>query len=271
VGRLDAKVAIVTGAARGQGRSHVERLAAEGAHIVALDICRDFDETDYPSAESSELEATADIARRYGSQVMTGEGDIRDQAWLDEVVSQCVSKFGRLDIVVANAGINGGGRSWDISDEEWEAVVSVNLTGTWRTIKAAVPSMIEARNGGSIIIVNSNAGLAAAPYLSHYASAKHGTTGLMKTLAVELGRHWIRVNSVHPCGVSTPMTQTTKLQEALLDHPEASSYYVNALPVRTIEPVDVSNAVLWLASDEARFVTGVALPVDAGRVAILEL
>lgn len=263
-GRLEGKVALVSGAARGQGRSHAVRLAQEGADIIAFDICRQLGSVRYPMARPEDLKETARLVEDLDRRIVAREADVRDAAGVQAVVDEGVREFGRLDVVCANAGIAGfSENAWSLTDEEWEEMIAVNLTGVWKTVKAAAPAMIEAGNGGSIVLTSSTAGVKGMAGTAHYVAAKHGVVGLMRSLANELAPHFIRVNTVHPTGVNTPMVVNDYMAEVLSD-PSAGANLQNALPVEMVEPVDISNAIVWLASDEARYVTGVSLPVDAG-------
>jgi len=272
--RLEGKVALITGAARGMGRSHAIRFAEEGAAIVALDICHDIDNASTGLATREDLAETALLVEKAGGAVVTAEADVRDLEALQRAVSTAIARFGSLDVVCANAAIASFGPSWELSEDAWRDVMDVNLTGSWHTAKACLPVMIEAGRGGSIVFVNSVNGLKAGPGISHYAASKHGVVGLMKSLAAEAGRFGIRVNSVHPTMVGTAMTMNEAafrrylpdIAEPTLEDMEALMAGRHALDVPMIEAVDVSNAVLWLASDEARYVTGVTLPVDAGML-----
>ena len=263
-GTLEGRLAFITGAARGQGRAHAVRLANEGADIIAIDVCRPISETiTYPLATSEELADTVQAVEATGRKVLAREVDIRDLAALRQVVADGVEQFGRLDIVVANAGVLSWGRMFEMSEEQWDTVIDVNLNGTWRTIRAAVPAMIDAGNGGSIIITSSTAGIKGMAGIAHYDSSKHGVVGLMRTLAIELAQHSIRVNTVHPTGVNTPMVVNDYMAQFLTDD-FAASNMMNLLPVEMVEAVDISNAILYLVSDAGRYVSGVTLPVDAG-------
>ncbi len=272
--RLDGKVALITGAARGMGRSHAIRLAEEGAAIVALDICRDIDNASTGLASQADLAETALLVEKAGGSVVTLEADVRDLEALQRAASTAVDRFGSLDIVCANAAIASFGPSWELSEDAWRDVMDVNLTGSWHTAKACLPAMIELGRGGSIVFVNSVNGLKSGPGISHYAASKHGVVGLMRSLASETGRFGIRVNSVHPTMVGTAMTMNEaafrrylpEVAEPTLADMQRLMEGRHALDVPMIEAVDVSNAVLWLASDEARYVTGVTLPVDAGML-----
>lgn len=219
-GPLDGRVAFVTGAARGQGRAHAVRLAAEGADIVAIDVCKPVSDTvTYPMPTADDLAETVREVEATGRKVLAREVDIRDLAAQQEVVADAVAQFGRLDIVVANAGILSWGRIWELSEEAWDTVIDVNLNGTWRTIKAALPAMIEAGNGGSIIIVSSSAGLKATPGNAHYAASKHGLVALTNALALEAGEFGIRVNSIHPYSIQTPMIEPEAMAEIFTKYP----------------------------------------------------
>ncbi|WP_330257665.1 mycofactocin-coupled SDR family oxidoreductase [Nocardia sp. NBC_00565] len=274
-GRVEGKVAFITGAARGQGRSHAVRLAQEGADIIAIDVCKQLDRVPFPMPTSEDLATTADLVKAEGRRVVTAEVDVRDYAAMKAAVDSGVEQLGRLDIIVANAGLaNEGGQLVDLEEDLWEDMIGVNLGGVWKSVKAAVPHMIAAGRGGSIILTSSVGGLKAYPQVGHYVAAKHGVVGLMRTFAVELGQHSIRVNSVHPTHVNTPMLLnegTFKLFRPDLENPgpkdlEPICQMFHTLPVPWVEPIDISNAVLYLASDESRYVTGVPLPIDAGSM-----
>jgi SDR family mycofactocin-dependent oxidoreductase len=271
-GRLAGKVAFVTGAARGQGRSHAVALAKEGASIIALDICADIETVPYPGATEKDLTLTADLVTEAGAHILTCVADVRDPAAVEAVVTDGLAEFGRLDIVCANAGILSYGPAEEITPQQWNAVLAVNLTGVWHTARAAIPSMKKQNQGGSIILTSSLAGLRGYQNTAHYVASKHGVVGLMRTLAQELAPWMIRVNSVHPTNVRTPMIEnaaTYRLTRPDLDEPtiedaESAFQTLNLLAVPWVEASDVTSAVLWLATDESRFVTGVALPIDAG-------
>ena len=213
-------MAFVTGAARAQGRAHAVRLAAEGADIIALDICAPVSDTlTYTPATPEDLSETVRLVEAEGRKVLAREGDIRDDAALRQLVADGVEQFGRLDIVVANAGVLGWGRLWELTDEQWDTVIGVNLTGTWRTLRAAIPAMIEAGNGGSIVVVSSSAGIKATPGNGHYSASKHGLAALTNSLAIELGEYGIRVNSIHPYSIDTPMIEPEAMMEIFAKHP----------------------------------------------------
>lgn len=275
MGRVQGKVAFVTGAARGQGRSHAVRLAQEGAEIIAVDVCQSFGTVPYDGATEADLAQTVKEVEALDRRIVARQADVRDLASLQGVVDEGLSQFGHIDIVCANAGIASFGPALELTEETWQEVVDINLTGVWKTVKATAPSMVERGQGGSIILTSSIAGLIAFPMLAHYTAAKHGVTGLMRTLAVELAAHNIRVNSVHPTTVDTPMVANEAvyglfmggLQGVTRDQASEGMKALNALPVPWVEAVDISNAVLYLASDEARHVTGTTMVVDAGAMA----
>ena len=272
MGRVEGKVAFITGAARGQGRSHALRLAEEGANIIAVDICNQVGTVKYPMATSEDLQQTVKDVEALDRRIVAVEADVRDLAALKAAVDQGVAELGRLDIVCGNAGIAGFGAADELTDEEWGDMLDINLTGVWHTAKAAIPHLKAGGNGGSIILTSSTAGLMAIENLAHYVAAKHGVVGLMRALALELAPDMIRVNSVHPTSVNTDMihnSATYKLFAPDLDSPTRDQIgerfrTLNALPIDWVEARDISNAVLFLASDEARYITGVTLPVDAG-------
>ncbi len=273
MGRVEGKVAFVTGAARGQGRSHALRLAQEGADIIAIDICDQIETVPFPMATPADLEQTVKEVEALDRRIVAVQADVRDFAAVKAAVDQGVAELGRLDIVCANAGIAGGNTpAWEQTEAEWHNTIDVNLTGVWHAAKAAVPHLIAGGRGGSMVLTSSAAGLKAMQNIADYVSAKHGVVGLMRTLALELGPHNIRVNSVHPTVVNTPMIQnswTATLFRPDLENPTIEDAHdvfrgLNVLPILWVEPVDISNAVLFLASDEARYITGVTLPVDAG-------
>jgi (+)-trans-carveol dehydrogenase len=275
-GRVEGKVAFITGAARGQGRSHALRLAQEGADIIAIDICQPVSRSsEIPAATPDDLAETADLVKAQNKRIVTAEVDVRDYDALKAAVDSGVEQLGRLDIIVANAGIGNGGATLDkTSAEDWKDMIDVNLSGVWHTVKAGVPHLLSGGRGGSIVLTSSVGGLKAYPHTGHYIAAKHGVVGLMRTFAVELGQHSIRVNSVHPTNVNTPMFMnegTMKLFRPDLQSPgpddlAVAAQFMHVLPVGWVEAVDISNAVLFLASDEARYVTGLTLTVDAGSM-----
>jgi (+)-trans-carveol dehydrogenase len=272
-GRVEGKVAFVSGAARGQGRAHAVRLAEEGADIIAVDICKQIDSVRIPLSTPEDLAETADLVKNAGGRIHTTEVDVRDYDALKAAVDAGVEEFGKLDIIVANAGIGNGGETLDKTGEpDWDDMIGVNLSGVWKTVKAGVPHILAGGNGGSIILTSSVGGLKAYPHTGHYVAAKHGVIGLMRTFAVELGAQNVRVNTVCPTNVNTPLFMnepTMKLFRPDLENPGPDDMKIvgqlmHTLPIGWVEPEDVANAVLFLASDEARYITGVALPVDGG-------
>jgi SDR family mycofactocin-dependent oxidoreductase len=274
-GRLEGKVAFITGAARGQGRSHAVRMAEEGADIIAIDICRQLDVVPIPMSTPEDLAETVDQVKARGRRIVAAQADVRDFEAMKAVVDEGVSQFGRLDIVCANAGLAAEAAAMDAMDEKlWRDSIDVNLTGVWLTTKAAIPHMIDGGRGGAIVLTSSVGGLKPYPGVGNYISGKHGVVGIMRTLAVELAPFSIRVNSVHPTQVNTPMLMnemTYRMFRPDLDNPTADdlamvSQGMHLLPTPWVEAVDISNAILFLVSDEGRFVTGVTLPIDAGAM-----
>ncbi len=273
-GRMAGKVAFITGAARGQGRSHAIRLAEEGADIIAVDICEDIASVTpyYPLATEAELDETVKAVEALDRRIVARKADVRDLDGLQAAFEEGLAQFGHVDTVVANAGIATYGRSWELSADQWKDMIDVNLTGVFHTAKVAIPAMIEADRGGSIMFTSSIGGLKGIQQVGHYVACKHGMVGLMRTLANELGGYSIRVNTIHPTNVDTIMIQNPGTwgmfapgdPEPTREKAMPGFASLNTLPVPWVEPVDISNAVLFLASDEARYVTGVAFPVDAG-------
>ncbi|BBX40163.1 putative NAD-dependent oxidoreductase [Mycobacterium simiae] len=268
-GSLQGRVAFITGAARAQGRAHAVRLAAAGADIIALDICAPASSTvTYTPATPEDLNETVRLVEAAGRKVLAREVDIRDDAALRQLVADGVEQFGRLDILVANAGVLSWGRVWELTDEQWDTVIGINLTGTWRTLRAVVPAMIEAGNGGSIVVVSSSAGIKATPGNGHYSASKHGLTALTNTLALELGEYDIRVNSIHPYSIDTPMIEPEAMMEVFAKHPS----FVHSFPPMPLQPNgfmspdEVADVVVWLAGDGAGTVTGAQIPVDKGAL-----
>ena len=264
-GRVAGKVAFITGAARGQGRAHAIRLAEEGADIIAVDICRDYDTVAYPLATEADLAETVKAVEALDRRIVATVADVRDAAGLKAAVDDGVAQLGRLDIVSANAGICTIQTWEEVTPQVWQDTLDTNLTGVWNTMVVSVPHLIAA-GGGSIICTSSTAGIKGLPYLAPYVAAKHGVVGIARTMANELARHSIRVNTVHPTGVDTPMgTGLGGLEPLINRDPNLGPIYMNTLPVEIVEPRDISNAVLFLASDEARYVTGLEFTVDAGN------
>jgi SDR family mycofactocin-dependent oxidoreductase len=256
MGNLDGRVAFITGAARGQGRAHAVRLAAEGADIIALDICRDIDTMDYPNATPDDLDETVKLVENEGRRIIAHRADVRDADAVDQIVRDGVKELGRLDIVIANAGII---RLGDAGDRRriFRDIVDVNLIGVWNTVEAAIPALIDGGRGGSIVLTSSSAGLKG-PNTDRagaqaYTASKRGLVGLMQVLANHLAQYSIRVNTIHPTGVATGMVMN-----------ETMAALQNALPIPVLMPEDIAGAVAFLVSDEARFITGTAWPLDAG-------
>jgi SDR family mycofactocin-dependent oxidoreductase len=268
VSRLEGKVAFITGVARGQGRSHALRLASEGADIIGVDICADFESVPYPMATKDELDETISMVEDLDRRIIAKVGDVRDLAALREVVGAGVSEFGRLDFVVANAGISPltFRETTDAEDElAWDEVIGVNMTGVWHATKAGAPHIIAGGRGGAMVLTGSTAGLRGMGG-NGYGVAKHGVVGLMRGLANDLAPYSIRVNAVHPTAVNTMMATNEALQGFLATQVEKGIHLRNALPVDMVEPKDISAAVAFLVSDDARYITGTNLPVDAGFV-----
>ncbi len=264
---LAGKVAYVTGAARGQGRSHCVRLARAGADIVAIDACAPVAaHNGYPPALPEDLAETVSLVEGEGRKIFADEVDVRDLAGQQRVASKVIEQYGRLDIVVANAGVLNWGRLWEISARQFQDTVEINLTGLWNTIKATVPSMIKAGNGGSIITISSAAGVKAVPGCGHYCASKFGVVGLTNSLAMELGEFGIRVNSVHPYGTDTPMGNDASMYKIFQDHPHyIHSFSPGALPTDSLAAPDlISDIVVWLASDASSLVTAAQIPADKG-------
>jgi (+)-trans-carveol dehydrogenase len=278
MGRLDGKVAFITGAARGQGRSHALRLAQEGADIIAVDICSQVETVGYPLATSDDLAETVRQVEALDRRIVATEADVRDSAALTRAVDDGVAQLGRLDIVLANAGIASFAPVEDLTDEMWDDMIGINLTGVFKTVRAAVPHLRAHGQGGAIVITSSTAGIKGLANLAHYVAAKHGVVGLVKTFANELAPDMIRVNSVHPTAVSTDMIHNDQTYgnfvpekpaaEVTQDDVAPRFQALNALPIPWVDTADISNAILFLVSDDARYVTGVQLPVDAGSVII---
>jgi SDR family mycofactocin-dependent oxidoreductase len=264
-GRVEGKVAFITGAGRGQGRSHAVRLAEEGADIIAVDVLQDYPSVAYPMATEDDLAETVALVEALGRRIVAGRADVRDAGSLKAVLDEGVGRLGRLDVVSANAGICSV-QSWDeVTPEIWADTLDTNLTGVWNTLVVAIPHLIE-HGGGSMIVTSSTSGIKGIPFLTPYVAAKHGAVGIARSLAHELARHHIRVNTVHPAGVNTPMLMGLGGLAPLLERdPDLGGIFQNTLPVTMIEARDVSEALLYLASDESRYVTGLELTVDAGQ------
>jgi SDR family mycofactocin-dependent oxidoreductase len=273
-GRVEGKVAFITGAARGQGRSHAVTVAREGADIIAIDIEKQIDSVPYGMATPEDMEQTVNEVEALGRRIVATQADVRDYDEVKLALDDGVAQLGRLDIVSANAGIFSAGRLEDIGETTWRDMIDVDLTGVWHTAKAAIPHLRAGGQGGSIILTSSLDGLKGQQNSGHYVAAKHGVVGLMRTLALELAPDFIRVNSVHPTTVETDMSQNAPMyalfapdlseDQRTKETLEPRFQELDLLPIPWVEPVDISNALLFLASDDARYITGVTLPVDAG-------
>jgi (+)-trans-carveol dehydrogenase len=273
--RVAGKVAFISGAARGQGRSHAIRLAEEGADIIAFDLCRDAETNPYPGPTEEDLAETVRAVEALDRRIIARQADVRDYDAVKALADEGFAEFGRIDIVAANAGISGElNPTENMSEDGWQTMIDINLSGVWRTVKAAIPHMKAGGNGGAIILTSSVAGLKGFGNIAPYVAAKHGVVGLMRTLAMELAPDRIRVNSIHPTQVDTPMIMNEAIFGLFMpdnDNPTREDFAkisqsMNSLPIPWVDAVDISNALLFLASDEARYITGVPLPVDAGAL-----
>ena len=274
---LQGRVAFVTGAARGQGRAYAVRLAREGADVVVSDICAPVsDSVPYVAATPEDLAETVRLVEAEGRKALAREVDIRDDAAVKALVADTMEQFGRLDVLVANAGVLSWGRLWELSDEQWNAVIDTNLTGTWRTLRAVIPAMIEAGNGGSIIIVSSAGGIKATPGNAHYSASKHGLTALTNALAIELGEYSIRVNSIHPYSIATPMIENDAMLGILGAHPAFLHSYA-PMPYQPLvkdskkakrndfmSAEEAAEVVAWLAGDNSGVMSGSQVVIDRG-------
>jgi SDR family mycofactocin-dependent oxidoreductase len=276
MGLVDGKVALVTGAGRGQGRSHALRLAAEGADVIAVDIAaNDVGTISYALASEADLDATVKEVQDMGRRAVKAVADVRSLSELQKAADAGLAELGKIDIVCANAGIGSWAVAWEMTEQQWKDMIDINLTGVFNTVRATLPSMVERGEGGSVVLTSSTAGIRAYANTAHYTAAKHGVIGLMKVLAQEAGPHRIRVNAVCPTTVRTPLVindSTFELFAPHLEHPTEDDVRepfesLNILPgVAWIEPEDVSDAVVFLCSDAAKYITGVALPIDAGNI-----
>jgi SDR family mycofactocin-dependent oxidoreductase len=271
-GRLAGKTALITGAARGIGRAQAVRFAQEGAAIIGVDVCGPIESVHVPSSTPGDLEDTARLVEQTGGRIATDIVDVRDLDALQAAADCGADRFGGIDIVCATAGITSRGSALEMTESTWRTMLDVNLTGVWHTCTAAIPHLIN-RGAGSIVLVNSIAGLRGLMGVAHYTAAKHGMVGLMRSLAIDLASHAVRVNSVHPTNVDTPLIQNDSVRSAFrpdLNRPPTKDEFaeaasrMNMLAVPWVDPPDVANASLFLASDEARYITSVSLPVDAG-------
>jgi SDR family mycofactocin-dependent oxidoreductase len=263
--RFEGKVAFITGAARGQGRAMAVRLAAEGADIIAVDICATVPETQYAGSTPEDLAETVRLVEALDRRIVATQADIRDYEGLKSALDAGVAELGGLNVVIANAGTTTAARAWEIDAAHWAEQIDTNLTGAFHTAKAAIPIMIEQGTGGAIVFTSSVAGLRGLPFVAAYVAAKHGVTGLAKTLANELAEYRIRVNTVHPHGVETGLAVPELFPMVEAASPTVSTLMMPQLPDRRSQADDIAAAVGWLASNEARHVTGIQLPVDLGR------
>jgi len=274
MGQLDGKVAFITGVARGQGRSHALALAAEGASIIGLDLCAKPTTTAYPGATEEDLQETVRQVKELGGHILAEIADTRDYEQVKDVFDRGLEQFGRVDVVIPNAGICSGAKTWEISPQDWQEMIDVNLNGVFHTVKAAVPQLISQGDGGSVVFIGSTEALKGAENISSYAASKHGVTGLMTSLARELGPYGIRVNSVNPTCVDTHMINNEFVYGLFrpdLDAPTREDVVgtfadTHLLPVPWIEPRDVSEAILYLVTESGRYVTATTLVVDAGFI-----
>jgi SDR family mycofactocin-dependent oxidoreductase len=270
-GSLEGRVAFITGVARGPDRAHAVRLAGEGVDIIGVDICENYPHMNYPNASEADLAETVELVEKQGRRIVARKADVRDYDQLKAAFDEGIAEFGRVDIIIANAGIIRLGDEEDFL-AEWREVIDTNLTGVFHTVRAALPALKEGGRGGSIVITSSTSGLkgASSPRASYqgYSAAKRGLVGYMQSLANDLAPEWIRVNTIHPTGVVSGMTQNEAM-DRLMAEAAAGGYndisaMQNALPVQILQPEDIANAVAWLVSDEAKYITGVQLPLDAG-------
>jgi len=271
MGTLDGKVAVITGGARGQGRAHAVTLAGAGADVAICDISEPVATTHYRTATADDLEQTRKEVEATGRRCLAVEADVRDRPAMRSFVERAHRELGRIDIVVANAGIGSYAKAWELSEEQWDEMIAINLTGVWNTVRPILPLMIEAGNGGSIVLTSSSAGLMPIPNMTHYVAAKHGVAGLAKALAVELGEFGIRCNSIHPGAVDTTLVRNQTNLDLFAGHDGGTFeevlpalYSLNLLPTAALQPEEISQAILYLVSEAGKNVTGTALRVDAG-------
>ena len=269
MGDFDGKVVYITGIARGQGRSHAVRFAQEGAAVIGLDVCQAVTATGYPPATAEDLEETVRLVKAAGGSILARQADTRDLVAQQQLVADGVAQFGRLDHVIANAGVLTWGGVAELAESQFTDVIDINVNGTWKTLKATIPAMIEAGNGGSIIVVSSVAGLKALPGQAHYAASKFGLVGLTQAAAKELGEYKIRVNSIHPYGVNTHMGTDAGSLVILQQYPHYGPSFAPILTEKPIaDPDDISDAVLWLAGDGAKTVTASQVALDQGNTKV---
>ncbi|MFC4128562.1 mycofactocin-coupled SDR family oxidoreductase [Nocardia rhizosphaerae] len=264
--RFEGKVAFITGAARGQGRAEAVRFAQEGANVIAIDACAEFASTAYAGATEADLAEAVRLVEETGAKIAASKVDVRDYDALAAALAAGIEQFGRLDVVVANAGICSAALSWEITAQQWQETIDVNLTGVFHTAKAAVPHLIAQGEGGAMVFTSSVGGLKGIPFTGHYVATKHAITGLAKTMANELGAHRIRVNTVHPAGVASGM-QPADIGPLLEEYASTlAPIFMNTLPDYIIEPAEIAATVAWLCSDEAAKLTGAQIPIDMGNL-----
>jgi len=274
MGQLDGKVAFITGVARGQGRSHALTLAREGADIIGLDLCGDIESTTYPGTTPADLDDTERLIKETGRRALLSQADVRDYDQVEAAFRRGLDQLGRVDIIIPNAGICAGGKTWEIGTDAWRETLDINLTGAWHAVKAAVPTMISQGQGGSVVFIGSTEALKGAENMASYAASKHGITGLMTCLARELGQYNIRVNSVNPTCVDTNMIQNPYVWGLFQpDNPNPTRESVEGtfagthiLPVPWMEPIDVSRSILYLVGESGRYITASTLVIDAGFI-----
>lgn len=272
MGKLEGKVAFITGAARGQGRSHAITLAKEGADIIAVDVTEQVDTVPYATARPGDMEETVRQVEALDRRIIASQADVRDLAALTKAADDGVAALGRLDIVLANAGISTMAPTLEMDEDMWDTMIEINLSGAWKTVRAAVPHIVAGGRGGAVVLTSSLAAITVNENIAHYSAAKHGLIGLMRVLAKELGPQSIRVNTVHPTTVATDMIlnePTYRLFRPDIENPtradfEEAASQMNKLPVSMVEPIDISNAILYLVSDDGRYVTGTTHVIDAG-------
>jgi SDR family mycofactocin-dependent oxidoreductase len=268
MGKLDGRVAFITGAARGQGRAHAVRMAQEGADIIGIDLCAQIECVPYQMSTREDLDETVKQVEALGRRIVVSEADVRDQPALQKAYDDGVSQLGVPTIVVANAGIGPGG--FASPEQQWDDVIAVNLTGVWNTGRTTIPAMIENGAGGSVILTSSTGGLIGSPSdvagMLGYTAAKHGVIGLMRSWANFLAPHFIRCNSIAPTTVRTPMANDGNVGIIIQHVPELANSLTNAMPIEAVDPEDIAATAAFLASDDSRYITGTVIPVDAGNV-----
>src|SRR5215471_13827431 len=275
MGLLDGKVAFITGGSRGQGRAHAVTCAREGADVIVIDIAEQLATVPYRLATADDLDETVKLVEAHGRRALAIKADVRSQRQLDDAVAAGIAELGKIDILIANAGIWTMASFWELTSEQWDEMIGVNLTGVWKAAKAVAPHMIERRSGSIVITASVNA-LEAGQYTAHYVAAKHGLIGLMRNVALELAPYGIRCNAISPGAVKTPMTNHQAAWDMFAGHPggteedmtEVGHHYTLLAGTSRLDPQDVANAAVYLNSDLASKVTGVTIPVDAGHLTL---